>query len=80
MKTLNLLLTSANKHLPLEENFKWGVFIQFGGTIERIEKYLENQRFNKDIWYIVVNDDVSRITIKTIRDIRKENFQNQQKR
>lgn len=71
MNTLNLLLTAANKNYPLKENFKWGVFIQFGGSIEKIEECVRNQSFNRSILCVVVNDDVSQITIKTIDEISK---------
>ncbi len=71
MNTLNLLLTAANKNYPLKENFKWGVFIQFGGSIDRIEKCVRNQSFNRNILCFVVNDDVSQITVETIDEISK---------
>ena len=70
MKSLKLVLTSASNNAKLKSNFKWGVFIQIGGSIDRIEAFVNNKRYQKDIWCIVVNDDVTEITIKTIGDMK----------
>lgn len=70
MNTLKLALTSASYNAKLKENFKWGVFIQIGGDIDRIEEFVKNKCYHKKIWCIVVNDDVSQITIKTIGEMK----------
>ena len=73
MNTLDLVLTSASSNAKLKNNFKWGVFIQIGGTIDRLEDYVRQHPFNEDIWCIVVSDDVSQITIKTIKEMMFKN-------
>lgn len=73
LNTLKLVLTSASDNLKLKSNFKWGIFIQIGGSIDRIERFVQNKRFHKDIWCVVVNDDVKQIHIKTIGELRKRN-------
>lgn len=70
MNTLKLALTSASYNAKLKENFKWGVLIQIGGDIDKIEEFVKNKRYHNKIWCIVVNDDVSQITIKTIGEMR----------
>ena len=70
MQTLHLMLTGASKDSKLTKNFEWGVFIQIGGNIENIEDYVKTQQYNENIFCIVVNDDVTEITIKTIGDMK----------
>lgn len=70
MQTLHLMLTGATKDGKLTKNFEWGVFIQIGGHIENIEDYVKTQQYNENIFCIVVNDDVSQITIKTIEEMK----------
>lgn len=72
MDTLNSLLTTAKPGSKLYQNFQWGVFIQIGGTIDRLKNYIKRNSFNNDIWCIVVNDDVTQLTIETIGNIKNE--------
>ena len=69
MKTLNYLLTRASDDSRLKYNFKWGVFVQIGGTIENIRNYVRHHSFNENIWCIVVDNEATQLTIQSIGDL-----------
>lgn len=69
METLNYLLKGADKSTKLEKNFKWYIFLQIGGTIDKLKKYVRKNSFNKDIWCIIVNDNATQLTIQTIGEL-----------
>lgn len=69
MNTLHDLLTSAEIESVFYQNFKWGVFIQIGGTIDRLKDYIKRHSFNEDIWCIVVDDHVTRLTVDKIGEM-----------
>ena len=70
MYSLNFMLTGASKDGKLTRNFEWGVFIQIGGSVDKIEDYVKHQHFNDNILCVVVNDDVTQIIIKTMREMK----------
>ena len=72
MKTLNLMLTGAGINKKLTQNFKQGVFIQIGGTIDRLKDYVKQSSFNEDIWCIVVDDNVLQLTVERIGEMKKK--------
>ena len=72
MDTLHDLLTSAEIGTVFHQNFKWAVFLQIGGTIERLKDYIKQNSFNDNIWCIVVDDSVTQITIKRIREFKND--------
>ena len=69
MKTLNLMLTGASPNTNLTQNYDWGVFIQVGGTINRLKEFVCQSSFNENILCIVVDDNVTQLTVQTIADI-----------
>lgn len=69
METLNFLLTGGAKSTKLEKNFKWCIFLQIGGTIDKLKKFVKKNSFNKDIWCFVVNDKATQLTIQTIGEL-----------
>ncbi|MBQ8365596.1 MAG: hypothetical protein IJX41_06920 [Bacteroidaceae bacterium] len=71
MCSLNLMLTGASEDGKLTSNFQWGVFIQIGGSVDKIEDYVKHQHFNDNILCIVVNDDVTQLTIGSVEELKK---------
>lgn len=69
METLNFLLTGAADNTKLTQNFKWGVFVQIGGTINNLKNYVKHHSFNHRILCVVVDDEVSKLIIHTIGEL-----------